>query len=140
LRAEKRRIAEGVHAIKVVRSTTAKMLNEEMEIIGKAEMNNFTLGSMYKMGVDALADAIVNDLRFQGILMKAIANPSLAEQIKTFAEIVQEKANQIKQEATKLSIIAEILQHRTSSNTSSSKDKNTLNAVFRSSNSFIIDR
>jgi len=48
LKAESRKIAEEIHALKVVRGTTAKMLNEEMELIGKAEANSLSLGAMYR--------------------------------------------------------------------------------------------
>jgi len=112
LKAESRKIAKETHALKVVRGTIAKMLNEEMELIGKAEINNLVLGVMYKEGVDALASAILNDQRLQVMLMKAVVTPSLAELAKTFVEIVEEKSDQIKMEATKLSLIAEILQRQ----------------------------
>jgi len=62
--------------------------------------------------VDALASAILNDQRLQVMLIKAVLTPSLAEQAKTFVEIVEERSEQIKMEATKLSLIAEILQRQ----------------------------
>jgi hypothetical protein len=123
LKAEKRRIAEEAHALKVVRNTTAKTLNREMELIGKAKVNNILLGKMYKEGADALASAILNDQRFQVMLMKAVANQSLAEQAKTVVEIVKEKVNQIKIEATKLSLIAEMVQSQIKGNTSRSNNE-----------------
>ena len=58
------------------------MLNEEMELIGKAEVNSLLLGAMYKEGVDALASAILNDQRLQVMLTKAAVIPSLAERAK----------------------------------------------------------
>jgi len=65
---------------------------------------------MYKAGVDALANAILNDPRFLAMLMTSALNEHLAKQTQTFTEIVKENAEKIKQEATKLSIIAELLQ------------------------------
>jgi len=62
--------------------------------------------------VDALASAILNDQRLQVMLIKAVVTPSLAEQVKTFVEIVKERSEQIKMEATKLSLIVEILQRQ----------------------------
>ena len=88
------------------------MLNEEMELIGKAEVNSLLLGAMYREGVDALASAILNDQRLQVMLMKAAVIPSLAERAKTFVEAVKERSEQTKRGATKLSLIAKILQRQ----------------------------
>jgi len=63
---------------------------------GKAEMNDTIAGNAYKAKVDALANAILNEY--------------LAKQTETFTEIVKENAEKIKQEATKLSIIDELIQ------------------------------
>ena len=70
----KERIAEEAHALKVVRGILSKKLNEEMEILGKAEMNNLVAGNMYKAGVDALANAIQNDSGFLAMLMTSTLN------------------------------------------------------------------
>jgi len=43
------------------------MLNVGMEILGKAETSNVVAGNMYKAGIDALANAIQNDLEFIAI-------------------------------------------------------------------------
>lgn len=126
LGAENRRIAKEVHALKVVKNTTAKILNQEMELIGKANMNNILLGKMCLYGVDALVDGIQNDPRFQRMLMEASLNPSLHPQITMFDEIVQENADRIKQEMTTLSLIASIvekLQRKTEGSTSPSNDE-----------------
>ena len=74
LRRVKERIAEEAHALKVVRNSLSKTLNEEMEISVKAEMNNIVAGNMYKAGVDALANAILNDPRFLAMLMTSALN------------------------------------------------------------------
>jgi len=106
----KERIAEEAHALKVVRDSLSKTLNEEMEILVKAEMNNIVAGNMFKAGVDALANAIQNDPRFLAIVMTSALNENLAKQTETFTQIVKENAEKIKQETTKLSVIAELLQ------------------------------
>ena len=86
------------------------MPNEEMEILRKAEMNNIVAGNMYKAGVDALTNAILNDPRLLAMLMTSALNENLAKQTQTFTEIVKENAEKIKQETTKLSIITELIQ------------------------------
>jgi len=112
LRRVKERIAEEAHALKVVRDSLLKTLNEEMEILGKAEINSMMAGDMYKAGADALVTAIQNDSRFLAILMTSALNENLAKQTETFTQIVKENAEKIKQEATNLSAIAELLQNQ----------------------------
>lgn len=126
LETENRKIAEEAHALKVVRKTTAKMLSKDMELLGKADMNNALLAKMCSYGVDALVDGMQNDPRFQGMLMEASLNPSLHPQVTTFAEIVKENAEQIKQKVTALSFIVSIvekLQGKAKGSTSSSNDE-----------------
>jgi chromosome segregation ATPase len=126
LETENRKIAEEAHALKVVRKTTAKMLSKDMELLGKADMNNALLAKMCSYGVDALVDGMQNDPRFQGMLMEASLNPSLHPQVTTFAEIVKENAEQIKQKVTALSFIVSIvekLQGKAEGSTSSSNDE-----------------
>ena len=86
------------------------MPNEKMEIFGKAEMNNIVTGNIFKAGVDALANAIQDAPRLLAMLMASALNEYLAKQTQTFTQIVKENAEKIKQEATKLSIIAELIQ------------------------------
>jgi hypothetical protein len=126
LEAENRRIAEEVRALRVVENSTAKILNQEMELVAKANINNILLGKMCLYGVDALVDGIQNDPRLQRMLTEASLNPSLHPQITMFAEIVQENADRIKQEITKLSLIASIvekLQGKTEGSTSARNDE-----------------
>jgi len=112
LRSVRERVAEEVHALKVVENSVSKMLNEEMEILGKAQVNNIVAGNMYKAGVDALAKAILNDPRFISMRMVSAPNESLAKQTENFTEIVKDNLERLKQEVTKMSIIAELLQSR----------------------------
>ncbi|MHA1835070.1 MAG: hypothetical protein ACTSV7_13925, partial [Candidatus Baldrarchaeia archaeon] len=65
-----------------------------------------------KAGVDALANAIQNDPRFLAMLMTSALNEHLAKQPQTFTKIVKENAEKIKQETTKLSVIAELIQNQ----------------------------
>jgi len=101
LRRVKERIAEEAHALKVVRGILSKKLNEEMEILGKAEMNNLVAGNMYKAGVDALANAIQNDSGFLAMLMTSTLNECQTN--RNFHQNSQGKRRKIKHEATKLS-------------------------------------
>jgi hypothetical protein len=112
LRSVRERVAEEAHALKVVENSASKMLNEEMEILGKAQVNNIVAGNMYKAGVDALAKAILNDPRFISMRMVSALNESLAKQTENFTEIVKNNLERLKQEVTKMSIIAELLQSR----------------------------
>ena len=92
MRRVKERIAEEAHALKVVRDSLSKTLNEKMEISVKAEMNNIVAGNMFKAGVDALANTIQNDSRLLEMLMVSALNENLAKQTETFTEIVKENA------------------------------------------------
>ena len=65
---------------------------------------------MYKAGIDALANAILDNPRFVVMLIALSLNEYLAKQTETFTQIVKENAEKIKQEATKLPIIAELIQ------------------------------
>ena len=112
LRSMRERVAEEVHALKVVRDSVSKMLSEEMELLGRAEMNNLVAGNMYKAGVDALANAIVNDPRFLAMFATSALNEYLAKQTEIFTKIVNENAKRVKQEVTNLSIMAELLQRQ----------------------------
>jgi len=67
---------------------------------------------MYKAGVDALANAIMDDPRFLAMIMMSALNENLAKQTKTFIEVVKGNAEHLKQEMTKLSVIAELLQSK----------------------------
>jgi len=79
LRRVKERIAEEVRAFKSRQRQSLKMLNEEMELLGKAEMNNIVTRNIYRAGVDTLANAILNDLRFLTMLMTSVLNEYLAK-------------------------------------------------------------
>ena len=103
----KKQIVTEAYALKVVRDSVSKMLNEEMGILGKAKMNSMMAGDIYKAGVDALANAIQNDPRFLAILMTSALNENLAKQTEIFTQIVKENAEKLKQDVTKLSILAE---------------------------------
>jgi len=59
-------------------------------------MNNILAGSMYKAGVDALANAILADPRFLTVLMASALNAYLAKQTETLTQIVKENAEKIK--------------------------------------------
>ena len=74
LRSVKERVAEEVRALKTIRNSLSKTLNEE--ILRKAKMNNLVAGNMYKAGVDALAKAILNDPRFLSMLTAPALNES----------------------------------------------------------------
>ena len=52
-------------------------------------------------------------LRVSATIVISALNETLAKQTETFTEIVKENAEKIKQEATKLSIIAELIQSQT---------------------------
>jgi len=86
------------------------MLNVKMEILGKAEINNLVAENMYKAGIDAVASAIQNIPRFLAILLASTLNEYLEKQTETFNKIIEDNAERLNQKATKLSIIAEILQ------------------------------
>ena len=79
MRRVKERIAEEVRAFKSRQRQSLKMLNEEMELLGKAEMNNIVTRNIYRAGVDTLANAILNDLRFLTMLMTSVLNEYLAK-------------------------------------------------------------
>ena len=89
------------------------MLSEKMGLLGKAEMNSLVAGNMYKAGVNAPANAILDKPRFVVILMASALNEYLAKQTETFTQIIKENAEKIKQEATELSIIAGLIQSQT---------------------------
>ena len=65
---------------------------------------------MYKAGIDALANAILDNPRFVVMLIALALNEYLAKQTETLTQIVKENAEKIKQKVTNLSIIAGILQ------------------------------
>ena len=62
-----------------------------MSILGKAEINNIVAGNMFKAGVEALANAILNDPRFLAMFMTSALNEYLAKQTQIFTQIVKEK-------------------------------------------------
>jgi len=72
------------------------MLNEEMEILGKAEISNVVAGNIYKAEIDALANAIQNGPEFLAMLMTSALNEDLAKQAQTFTQIVKENTEKIK--------------------------------------------
>lgn len=67
---------------------------------------------MYTAGVDAQANAILNDPRFLAIIVASALNEHVAKQTKTFIEVVKGNAEHLIQEMTKLSVIAELLQSK----------------------------
>jgi len=69
-------------------------------------------GNMYKAGVDALANAILDDPRFLAMIVASALNENLAKQTKTFIEVVKGNAEHLKQEMMKQSIIAQLLQSK----------------------------
>jgi len=112
LKQERDHIAEEVQEIKDLRSKLSQLLSKEMEIIGRAEMNNLVAGIMYKEGVDGLANAIVNDRRFILMLQLSRENELLAKLIDIIVQIIDDNTKQQKEWATKLSFICELFQRQ----------------------------
>jgi uncharacterized coiled-coil DUF342 family protein len=109
LEAKVKSLTEEAHVLEEVRKTTSKMLNQEMELIGKATLNKITLAKMYSYCVDMLINRIENDPRFQGMIIGASFNRSLAPLVTKFGKIVKENADEVKQEIATLPFIEKLL-------------------------------
>jgi myosin heavy subunit len=109
LEAKVKSLTEEVHVLKEVRKTTSEMLNQEMELTGKATLNKITLAKMCSHCVDMLVDRIENDPRFQGMIIGASSNRSLGPLMTKFRKIVKENADEVKQEIATLPIIEKLL-------------------------------
>jgi archaellum component FlaC len=109
LEAKVKSLTEEVHVLEEVRKTTSKMLNQEMELIGKATLNKITLAKMCSYCVDLLVDKTENDPRFQGMIIGASFNRPLGPFITKFGKIVKENADEVKQEIATLSFIEKLL-------------------------------
>jgi len=109
LEAKVKSLTEEVHVLEEVRKTALKMLNQDMELIGKATLNKITLAKMYSYCVDLLVDKIENDPRFQGMIIGASFNRPLGPFITKFGKIVKENADEVKQEIATLPFIEKLL-------------------------------
>jgi DNA repair exonuclease SbcCD ATPase subunit len=109
LEAKVKSLTEEVHVLEEVRKTASKMLNQEMELIGKATLNKVTLAKMHSYCVDMIVDRIENDPRFQGMIIGASFNRSLGPLITKFSKIVKENADEVKQEIATLPFIEKLL-------------------------------
>jgi len=109
LEAERRKVTEEVHVLEEVRKTTSKMLNQEMELIGKATLNKITLTEICSDCVDTVVNRIENDPRFQGMIIGASFNRPLGPFITKFSKIVKENADEVKQEIPTLPFIEKLL-------------------------------
>ena len=110
LEAKVKSLTEEVHVLEEVRKTTSKMLNQEMELIGKATLNKITLTEICSYCVDLLVDRIENDPRFQRMIIGASSNRSLGPFITKFRKIVKENADEVKQEIAAFSFIEKLLE------------------------------
>jgi len=110
LEAKVKSLTEEVHVSKEVRKTTVKMLNQEMELIGKATLNKITLAKVCSYCVDMLVDRIENDPRFQGMIIGASFNRPLSPLVTKFRKIVKENADEVKQEIAAFSFIEKLLE------------------------------
>jgi hypothetical protein len=110
LEAKVKSLTEEVHVSEEVRKTTSKMLDQEMELIGKATLNKNMLAKMCSYCVDLLVDRIENDPRFQGMIIGASSNRPLDPFITKFGKIVKENADEVKQEIATLPIIEKLLE------------------------------
>jgi len=110
LEAKVKSLTEEVRVLEEVRKTTSKMLNQEMELIGKATLNKITLAKVCSYCVDLLVDRIENDPRFQGMIRGASFNRSLGPLMTKFRKIVKENADEVKQEIAAFSFIEKLLE------------------------------
>jgi chromosome segregation ATPase len=110
LEAKVKSLTEEVHVLVEVRKTASKMLNQEMELIGKATLNKVTLAKMHSYCVDMLVDKIENDPRFQGMIIGASFNRPLGPLVTKFSKIVKENADEVKQEIATLPFIEKLLE------------------------------
>jgi len=110
LEAKVKSLTEEVHVLEEVRKTTSKMLNQDMELIGKATLNKITLAKMCSYCVDLLVDKTENDPRFQGMIIGASSNRSLGPFKTKFSKIVKENADEVKQEIAAFSFIEKLLE------------------------------
>jgi DNA repair exonuclease SbcCD ATPase subunit len=110
LEAKVKSLTEEVHVLEEVRKTASKMLNQEMELIGKATLNKVTLAKMHSYCVDMLVDKIENDPRFQGMIIGASFNRPLGPLVTKFSKIVKENADEVKQEIASLPFIEKLLE------------------------------
>jgi uncharacterized coiled-coil DUF342 family protein len=109
LEAKVKSLTEEVHVLEEVRKTALKMLNRDMELIGKATLNKIMLAKVCSYCVDVLVNRIENDPRFQGMIIGASFNRPLGPFITKFGKIVKENADEVKQEIATLPFIEKLL-------------------------------
>jgi len=110
LEAKVKSLTEEVHVLVEVRKTTSKMLNQEMELIGKATLNKNMLAKVCSHCVDMLVDRIENDPRFQGMIIGASFNRLLSPLVTKFSKIVKENADEVNQEISTLPFVEKLLE------------------------------
>ena len=85
------------------------MPNEKMEILRKPEINNMIAETCTRQGGRAGQRHTKRRPETLAMLMASVLNEYLTKQTENFTQIVKENAEKIKQETTKLSIIAELI-------------------------------